>query len=208
MTDTKENILMTSLRLFAQDGYEAVSVSKIAGELGMTKGALYKHYKNKRAIFDSIFERLCRLDIERSKEAGMPEQKVNEVPVFQSASVESVKAYMVSQFYYWTEDETACNFRKMLTLEQYRNPEMTKLYQKVLTGGPVSFVEALFHEMMEQGTLRSGSPRQMAVEFFAPFYLLLSLSDAAPDKEEKKKINNLFLAHIDCFTGKYAAEEP
>ena len=48
MSDTKEKILFTALRLFARDGYEAVSVSAIAGELGMTKGALYKHYKNKR----------------------------------------------------------------------------------------------------------------------------------------------------------------
>lgn len=55
MAVTKENILMTALRLFAQDGYEAVSVSKIAGEVGMTKGALYKQNKNKH----SIFERVC-----------------------------------------------------------------------------------------------------------------------------------------------------
>ena len=40
--------------LFARDGYEAVSVSMIAGELGITKGALYRHYKNKQDIFDSI----------------------------------------------------------------------------------------------------------------------------------------------------------
>ena len=44
MSKTKEKILLTALRLFAQDGYEAVSMSKIAGELGITKGALYKHY--------------------------------------------------------------------------------------------------------------------------------------------------------------------
>lgn len=58
MTDTKERILQTALRLFAEDGYEAVSVSTIAGELGMTKGALYKHYKNKQDIFDSIVARM------------------------------------------------------------------------------------------------------------------------------------------------------
>ncbi len=52
MSSTKEKILVTALKLFAQDGYEAVSVSKIAGELGMTKGALYKHYKNKCDIFE------------------------------------------------------------------------------------------------------------------------------------------------------------
>jgi len=37
-----------ALHLFARDGYEAVSVSQIAGELDMTKGALYRHYKSKR----------------------------------------------------------------------------------------------------------------------------------------------------------------
>ena len=56
MTDTKENILMTALYLFARDGYEAVSVSAIAGELGMTKGALYRHYKNKRDIDSRILK--------------------------------------------------------------------------------------------------------------------------------------------------------
>ena len=50
MCTTKEKILLTSLKLFAQDGYEAVSISKISGELGMAKSALYKHYKNKRDI--------------------------------------------------------------------------------------------------------------------------------------------------------------
>ena len=54
MADTKEKILNTALRLFARDGYEAVSVRHISEELGMTKGALYRHYKNKRDIFDSI----------------------------------------------------------------------------------------------------------------------------------------------------------
>ena len=54
MNQIKEKIMQTALHLFARDGYEAVSVSAIAGELGMTKGALYKHYANKRAIFDSI----------------------------------------------------------------------------------------------------------------------------------------------------------
>ena len=40
MGDTKERILQTALELFAHKGYEAVSVSDIAGALGLTKGAL------------------------------------------------------------------------------------------------------------------------------------------------------------------------
>lgn len=45
MRNRKEEILTVALHLFARDGYEAVSVSQIAGELDMTKGALYRHYK-------------------------------------------------------------------------------------------------------------------------------------------------------------------
>jgi AcrR family transcriptional regulator len=58
MGSTKEDILRVSLHLFAKDGYEAVSVSQIAGALGMTKGALYRHYQNKRDIFLSIVKRM------------------------------------------------------------------------------------------------------------------------------------------------------
>ena len=75
MADTKEKILLAALRLFAREGYEAVSVSDIAGELGMTKGALYKHYKNKRDIFDSIVARMFQVDAERSREYGVPEEQ-------------------------------------------------------------------------------------------------------------------------------------
>lgn len=52
MRNRKEEILTVALHLFARDGYEAVSVSQIAGELDMTKGALYRHYKSKRDIFE------------------------------------------------------------------------------------------------------------------------------------------------------------
>lgn len=209
MSDTKEKIMMTALRLFAKDGYEAVSVSRIAGELGMTKGALYKHYKNKRDIFDSILNHVCRLDMERSKKTGMPEDDFDQMPQpFRNTTVEGVMAYMKAQFSYWTEDETACNFRRMLTLEQYRNPEMANLYQKVLASGPVNYIEDLFREMMLSGTWLEGSPRQMAVEFFAPFYLLLSMSDAASGKEEKEKVAVLFTTHLECFVETYAAKMP
>ena len=45
--NTKERILETALELFAQSGYLGTSMSDIAGELKITKGALYKHYTSK-----------------------------------------------------------------------------------------------------------------------------------------------------------------
>ena len=40
-----------------------------------------------------------------------------------------------------------------------------------------------------------------------PFYLLLSISDATSDNEEKEKIADIFTAHIDCFIEKYATSK-
>ena len=51
MADTRRTFSTPRCGCSHWDGYEAVCVSTIAGELGMTKGALYKHYKNKRDIF-------------------------------------------------------------------------------------------------------------------------------------------------------------
>ena len=117
MADTKEKILMTALHLFARDGYEAVSVRNIAEALGMTKGALYRHYKNKRDIFDSIVERMIRIDEERANAHQMPAEKYDTLPdAYENASLENIQKYTVEQFRFWTEDEFASHFRKMLTL--------------------------------------------------------------------------------------------
>ena len=54
MGNRKEEILIVALHLFARDGYEAVSVSQIAGELDMTKGALYLSITKVKEIFLTV----------------------------------------------------------------------------------------------------------------------------------------------------------
>ena len=58
MKDTKERILLASLELFAQYGYDATSVSRIAEAVGLTKGALYRHFEDKAAILRAILARM------------------------------------------------------------------------------------------------------------------------------------------------------
>lgn len=197
MTDTKERILMTALRLFARNGYEAVSVSTIAGELGMTKGALYKHYKNKRDIFDSIVERMYQLDAERSRQYEVPEEKYEVTSkAYENVSMDSIKNFTVAQFIFWTEDDFASNFRKMLTLEQYRNAEMAELYSNCITLGPVAYMEDIFREMILKGKLKKVDPKQLAFEFYSPMYLLINVSDTSKDKG---KLLELLNTHIQRF---------
>lgn len=200
MSDTKENILLTALRLFARDGYEAVSVREIAGALGMTKGALYKHYTSKRNLFDCIVARIYQLDRERAQAFEVPEEVFEKSPQpYRKTSLAQLNAFIKAQFHFWAADELGCNFRKMILLEQYRNPDMADLYQKCLAGGPVDYLEDLFREMNDQGILSGDDPKQLAFEFYAPFHLLLSIYDASPDKEEALQ---LLTAHLERFMQK------
>ena len=145
MGDTKEKILMTALRLFAKDGYEGVSVRNIAEELGMTKGALYRHYKNKRDIFDCIVERMIQVDAERAQQYEMPVEQYDSVPdSYGNTSLEDIQKYTIEQLKFWTEDAFASQFRRMLTLEQYRSTEMAELYSQCIVAGPVAYMEDLF----------------------------------------------------------------
>lgn len=185
MADTKEKILLTALRLFARDGYEAVSVRTIAEELGMTKGALYRHYKNKRAIFDSIVERMIQIDAERAGEYQMPVEKYDTMPdAYANVSVQSIQTYTIEQFKFWTEDDFASHFRRMLTLEQYRSAEMAELYSQCIIAGPVAYMEDVFRELIKKGVLKEENPRQLAVEFYAPLFLLIHMFDKMGENEE------------------------
>ena len=192
--DTKENILLTALRLFARDGYEAVSVSRIAGELGMVKSALYKHYKNKRDIFDSILERMNEMDMERAKKYEMPEGDMKEIAgAYQTLPLHQIREYSKAQFLHWTQEEFSSLFRKMLTLEQYRSQEMSELYQKYLTSGPVSYMKEIFLGMAED----DDEAEQLALEFYGPFYLLYSIYDGIGDEQAVIKILD---AHVERFS--------
>ena len=136
MGDTKGRILLTALQLFSRDGYEAVSVRNIAEALDMTKGALYRHYKNKRDIFNSIIDRMIEIDAQRAKDYQMPVEQYDELPdSYGNTSWKNIVQYTIEQLKFWTEDNFAVLFRRMLTLEQYRNAEMAELYSQCIVEG-------------------------------------------------------------------------
>ena len=198
MNNTKEKILSAALELLAKDGYEAVSVSMIAGELGITKGALYKHYKNKRDIFDSVVSRMSELDAEYAKAYDMPECTAQEdYEAYGQTSLKNIKTYSKQMFRHWTEDEFCSNFRKMLTLEQYRSPEMGRLYQQYLASGPMEYMADVFAEFVGS----KADAVQYALEFYGAFFLLYSAYDGADDKSSVIQTAD---RHIDCFIDRIA----
>lgn len=198
--DTKERIIDVALELFAQSGYLGTSMSDIAKQLGITKGALYKHYTGKQEILDSIVERMNKMDYERAEEYEMPETEPDGfAETYMSTPIQNIRAYAMAQFDHWTKEHFSSNFRKMLTLEQYRDPKLAQLYHDYLATGPTEYMAAIFRKLTDS----DDAAMQLALELYGPMFLLYSVYDGASDKDS---IAPMLSAHIDRFISKVESD--
>ena len=190
---TKERILETALELFAQNGYLGTSMNDIAGRLGFTKAALYKHYTSKQEILDRIVERMNEMDYERAESYEMPETEPDGfAEAYLHTPIPKIRAYSMAQFGHWTKEPFSSNFRKMLTLEQYRDQKLAQLHHDYLAGGPLEYMAAIFRKLTDTDE----AAMQLALDFYGPMYLLYSVYDAA---EEKETVAPMLAAHIRRF---------
>lgn len=198
--ETKERILETALELFAQSGYLGTSMSDIAARLGITKAALYKHYAGKQEILDRIVQRMNELDAARAAAYEMPGAAPEGfAQAYLNTPLDRIRAYGTAQFDHWTREPFSANFRKMLTLEQYRDARLAQLYQENLASGPVKYMAAIFRPLTDSDE----TAMQLALDFYGPMYLLYSVYDGAADQ---LAVAPMLEAHIDRFIAKLEGE--
>lgn len=192
MKTNKDEIILASVRLFSEKGFDAVSTGEIAAKLGITKGALYRHFASKQEIFDSIIEKMFELDEERANENNVPAKEYEQdKEAYAETKMLDLCEFVCNQFEAWTEDEFSCCFRKMLTLEQFKNEEMNKLYQDVIAMGPVKYTADLFTEMIKNKQLNDRAKKMgaftLASMLYAPLFLMIKLADGGENPQKLKK---------------------
>ena len=186
--DTKQRILSESLRLFSENGYDAVSVAEIASAVGIKAPSLYKHYKSKRDIFDSILKKMNEADGFYADENDMP----NVDDDYNNVSLESIKTFSVAMFKHWTDDEFAARFRRMLSLERFKNSEMAELYKSYISSGPLDYMKEVFAGM----NYSESDAGQLALSFYGPMFMLYTVYD---ESENRKEIVTQAEMHINVF---------
>ena len=53
---TRSAVIEAAERLFGSEGFGSTTMDDIAVEAGVTKGAVYHHFKSKREVFEAVFE--------------------------------------------------------------------------------------------------------------------------------------------------------
>ena len=64
---TKERIIQAAFSFYKVLNFDRVSLSQIAGRVGISKAAIFKHFKNKEALSQEMNNRLCESMIEMLK---------------------------------------------------------------------------------------------------------------------------------------------
>lgn len=199
---TKQAILEAALDLFSVCGYDGVSVKDIANAVGIKDGSLYKHYKSKQDIFETLIVEMNRRFEETVIFYKLPQGEIGEVyRQYGENDVEWLKKTAEAIFLFFFDDPYAGKFRRLLMLEQYKNNEAARLFNEWFLDGALSFQAALFERLMQEGYFRRADPFVTATQFYGPVLLLLLRYDAMPEKRDEALA--LLRLHVEEFAANY-----
>jgi len=152
MNKTKRKIFETSMKLFAEKGYEATSIEEITATVGVAKGTLYYHFSSKEEIFNFLVEEGIKLlqnsiDIKTSKRSNYID-KIKAIVLIQIKIVskyEDIITILLSQF--WGNED--------------RNKKcQTHVYNYI------SKIEKIVLEGIEKNEIKNGDSRAIASEIY------------------------------------------
>ena len=200
--NTKQKILDVALDLFSKKGYANVFVGEIAKGVGIKAPSLYKHYKSKQDIFEAILDEMReRYNKEVSFLSFNGSDFQADSDFFASISEDNLVKLGIGLFHFFLHDEYECKFRRMLTIEQFSNEELAELFSNQYFNEPLKYQAGLMRMMIMQGLMKAEDEQIMALHFYAPMYLLLTVCDREPEREAEAL--QLLEKHIKQFNKMY-----
>ena len=184
--DTKRRILDKALELFSTQGYDSVSVGEIAKAVGIKAPSLYNHFPSKQAIFDAIVEATAaqyerdtdRIDIH-------VQDAERDIPVFTEITAEGLFEKVHQIFEYSLRNESISRFRRMMTIEQFRSPELAALYSQRYVDRVLRYHAGIFRDLIAAGEIREEDPDTLALLYVAPVLTLIGICDRQPEREDE-----------------------
>lgn len=192
---TKENILRAARRLFAESGYGATGVDRIAEAVGIKAPSLYKHYAGKEAILLAILEKM-----REGEDALLDALALSEpFPLDEAPFREAAKAAMARVL----ADDDLCEERRFLCTLSLGDARVAALRsarrERVLT-----LAEERLSQMIMARIFKDEDVRVMALQLIAPMESLIALCDVSPEK--KREALALCEAHAGAFFRLYRRE--
>lgn len=181
--NTAQKILDAALGLFAKKGYDAVSVDEIAKAVGIKAPSIYNHFDSKQEIFDAIVETTAeRYAHDTDKLEFCAEGKAKDLSQCKKISEQALYEKVKQIFEYSLHDQWISDFRKMMTIEQFRSDSFGELYTKRFVDRLVNYHSAVFASLIEKGEI-TGNADALALLYVSPILTLIGICDRQPERE-------------------------
>lgn len=175
---TKQRIIEESLNLFAEKGYEGVSMREIAAAVGIKGASIYNHFKGKDNIFQGIFEEMIKRYDDMALALSLPLQESEEVAQrFIDLNEQDFLKMAKALFAFFVKDEFVVKFRRMLVTEQNRSQLAAQTLRSYYFDAPIQYQTGLFEKMQKNGVFKKYDAKIMALHFYSPIYFLLNRYD-------------------------------
>jgi AcrR family transcriptional regulator len=205
LSNTRELILDAALNLFSERGYDGVGLRDLAREVGIRESALYKHFGSKQEILDHLAKRMYDECIETEATHDTTENPEELVERYRAISVEELIRSTYGTFMYFAKARRASKFRKIMTMEQFRNEKIGALYRALYFENVLVNYSAIFKGLMDSGTLIEADPDIVALHFYSPIFLLLTSYDE--QRIDEAELSQKLEKHIRQFMDLYLRKE-
>ncbi len=163
-TGGRERVLIEARRLFLDRGYAEVSMQQIADAVGMTKAALYYHFRDKDDLFASVVVR------EMSQQRKSIEREIERDDSLDHTVERIARLYF---------DQLSPDSLRMMTDFKQHVPESRHEEVHAELENFVNSIATLFNRAAERNEIRDIQPRMAAFLFFHTLvgYLINSVRD-------------------------------
>ena len=179
---TKERILYAALDLIAEKGYDGMGVDLIAAKAGLKGPSLYKYYKGKQDIFNSLVELVTS-----HYEEGFGLNRLGEVPSSMDELIENAMEKIKFTMY----DDIIQKTRRILSMEQFRSEWVAKLTSYYHLEKLQQIYAGIFAGLMEKGIIKKDDPEYLALEFVSPVSLLIHIHFYNRQTRDEKHLNDI-----------------
>ena len=184
--DTKQKILDKALELFSARGYDCVSVGEIAQAVGIKAPSLYNHFPGKQAIFDAIVESTAaQYEADTDKIDIHVQNAAQDIPAFAEITEDALFEKVRQIFEYSLHNDAISRFRRMMTIEQFRSPELAALYSKRYVERLVCYHAGIFRALIAAGEIPAADPDALAMLYVCPVLTLIGVCDRQPERESE-----------------------
>ena len=183
---TYVKIWTEALTLFSQNGYNGVSINAIANAVGIRDSSIYKHYKSKQDIYETIVEINTNKLNDLKRNILPSKNELVDINMHIDISCLSLSYYKLIVLF--TNNDMISKFRKMLLTSSNASFLFNKLFINDILDSQIS----LFKELMKAGVISTTDANMMAYQLYAPILLFTMKYDADEMslREIKKTIDN------------------